>query len=244
MRGKLKDAALLKATENLSTLRDVFRWCEGSQKYRDSCSTAPEFWKQTIVKCLGNVIVLQRGDIEESEEWYDFARLLATGVEYKYCITEDDATNVWTTQPEPYAAIDEIEANHTFYEIRIPAMLPASGTFGYFVLVYYEPPFDDYKTFFLHPVQTTASNRATKYVGEDFTDYSFHRLDIRRSRLQIDGNPELELDDNPGDNFFIDTARASLAGGNNDGEWILRWTNEVGDDKVIYFRWIIRPITF
>jgi hypothetical protein len=244
MRGKLKDAALLKATEGLFTLRDVFQFCERSQSYRDTCSTAPEFWKKTIEKCLGNIVVLQRGDIEESGKWYDFARLLITGVEYSYCLIQDDNGD-FETQVQPYSAVDEIEADHTFHEIRIRASLPEAGTQGFLIRVYSEPPFEyEGITFFVHSDQTIAQTRASRYVGEQFHTRSYFRNRGGRSLMEIGDNPEFELDAFPESSFFVDTVRETLAGGANEGWWNMKWIDENGEDKAIYFSWDIVPITF
>lgn len=244
MRGKLKDSALLRATENLPTLREVFRFCETSPAHRDTCSTASEFWKKTIERCLGNITVLQRGDIEENGEWYDFARLLITGLEYKYCLIQD-ANGDFETQVQPYAAVDEIDADHTFYGFQIPALLPEVGTRGFLLRVYLEPPYEyEGIQFFVHSDQTVAQNRASRYVGEQFHVRSYYRNPEGRSLIEIGNNPEIELDAFPESSFFVDTVRATLANGANEGSWNMKWIDENGEDKAIYFQWDIVPITF
>jgi len=243
MRGKLKDAALLKATEDLFTLRDVFQFCETSQRHKDTCSTSSEFWKKTIEKCLGNIVVLQRGDIETSGEWYDFARLLLTSVEYSYCLIQD-FNGVWDTQVQPYAAVDEIEADHTFYEIRIRASLPEAGTQGFLARIYLEPPYEyEGITFFIHPDQTIARHRAARFVGNQFSVRANYLMP-GESRIEIGANPEKELDAFPESSFFVDTVEAVLAGGANEGVWNMKRTDDVDDEKTIYFQWDIVPITF
>lgn len=222
MRGRLKDAALLKATEALPTLREVFQFCERSQSYRDTCSTASEFWKQTIERCLGNITTLQRGDIEESGEWYDFARVLITGVEYKYCLIQDDNGD-FETKVQPYAAVDEINADHTFYGFQIPALLPEVGTRGFLVRIYLEPPYEyEGIQFFVHSDQPIAQSRASKFVGEQFYARSNYLNRGGRSLIEIGNNPEFELNEFPAASFFVDTVRATLANGSNEGSWNMR----------------------
>lgn len=243
MRGKLRDQALLKATEGLFTLRDIFQFCETSQVYRDICSSSSEFWKKSIERTLGNIAVLQRGDIEATGEWYDFARLLVTGIEYNYCLTQD-FNGLWDTQVQPYAAIDEIEADHTFYGFHVRAMLPEIGTRGFLVRIYLEPPYEyEGIEFFIHADQTIAQSRASKYVGEQFCVrfYFRHRGMVM---MQIGANAEFELDEFPESSFFVDTVRETLANGNVEGQWNVKWIDENGDDKVTYFSWDIVPITF
>lgn len=253
MRGSLRDAALKKATADLRSLGAVFRFCESQPKYRDSCSAAGEFWKQAIEKYRGNIIVLQRGDLEE-RDWYDFARLLVQGVQYEYCV-EFDVNGVYATQPLPLAEIDGETPDSSYVPLIIPAMLPARGTQGFYVRTYTEPPFEIESTsFFVHADQAVAQNRVTRFVADSFhSRFAFvGRWMERGVTISFDGNPPIDLDEFPEVAFFVDTVRARLAAGSIGGGWELTFSRMVFDANGIsrmepaeaIFSWEISPITF
>jgi hypothetical protein len=127
----------------------------------------PKQFKKTIERLLGNVIVIQRGDLETGDEWYTFAKLLASGIEYKYGLVLDGGNNVWDTTPNPYSAMKDPEEDDIIPMIfYIPAIVPQRGTSGFFVHAYVEQPFEqENMQFFVHSDQTIARNNASKYVG-------------------------------------------------------------------------------
>jgi hypothetical protein len=243
MRGKLKDAALLKATENLNNLQEVFQFCERNPTHQDSCSTSPEFWKGTIERIFGNIIVLQRGDLTTGTDWYNFAKLLGTGVEYKYCVDSIAGGGI-SNQPEPFALVDWGDGDPRIFPFRIPAMLPEAGTSGFFTRFSLAEPFRKQKTsFYLHPNQTIAQRKAARYVGEQFHWRFEHRI-TGDLQIQIGAGAEIDLDAFPEESFFVETVNAVLANGDTRGDWSITFTDDEGDQQIVSLQWDISPITF
>lgn len=248
----LQTEAFRVATRNARNLRDVLELCESDVRIGNSCSFVPEVWKELIERFFGNVLVLQRGDLQSGADWYDFARSLATGVEYKYCLGFD-ANNIWDTRPIPFASINEGIDNPDVRIFQIQGMLPSRGSTGY--LVHCElngdKVYGEVADFFLDVDPAVAARHAARLVADWYVD-KMHRMDRRgfphRSELRIDGGAVIPLDDFPDVTFFADTVRASLDQGNRDGRWEQMWdiliAGELAQQAERVLDWWIVPITF
>jgi hypothetical protein len=85
---------------------------------RDPCSNSPVFWKEIIIKFIG--------------EQFAYAKALASGIQYKYSILKSG--DEWALTPLPfYGAIRKPEnPGDVRYSIEIPGLLPVKGTLGYY----------------------------------------------------------------------------------------------------------------
>ena len=176
----LQEISLLKATRNLNSLRDLINFCAGNQTFQDSCIVSENFWKESLIRIMGNPIVVQRGDLEGAETWYEFVRSLAVGLTFKYRMTNDAFNDIWTTKPEPWyldentVEVDDID----HYPIEIPAMLPTPGSKGYFVRFTIDGDWSrEENNFFLHPDNNIAFENAVKFVGESYHHIMSSRID-------------------------------------------------------------------
>ena len=205
---------------------------------------------------MGSTIVIQRGDLEGAETWYEFVRSLAVGMTFKYRMTQDAFNDTWTTQPQPWyldqniMGVDDIH----HYPIEIPAMLPTPGSRGYFARLDMVGNWSrEESSFFLHPDNNVAFENAVKFVGE-----SYHRIisnSVGETEVKIstaaDGdqlwvdeyNEKFPSEPLPPVEFFIDNVRQgnrpiTLTYGQDHAYW--------GNKKFIYTEtyWDIQPISF
>lgn len=124
----LRDRALLKITHQM-TLNEIFDLCDQDQNFRDACSLSEYFWKQTMHRHFGGIVITQRGDLIGGERWEEFVQGVAMGIVYRYGL---DLSDFEGTQEDilmmPYASTwdpDQIRP------VDIIGQLPLPDTKGY-----------------------------------------------------------------------------------------------------------------
>ncbi len=180
----LREVSLLKATENLNTLIDLLDFCNQNTVFLNSCENSENFWKRSLIRIMGNIIVLQRGDLNGGSDWYNFIKLLSIGIVFKYSLRHNATQDIWDITPEPhynhlndedeYVHGDEIHR----YSFEIPAVLPNVGVQGYFVRLLMDEcrHVDEENVFFVHDDINIALQNAAKFIGESYHLYTSRRI--------------------------------------------------------------------
>ncbi len=182
----LLDQTLIAATQNLSSIGAVLNFCATNETQNNSCSKAVELWKRTIARIVDPYVVLQRQDLRD-EDWYEFAKLLAVGVEYKYCVRHDMFNSTWSANALPYAGVREDKAlipqDIYYFKFTIPAAIPRSGTTGYFLRMTIDntiPPVKEIGNFVAGSDMHRNFIIAAQILGEAYWNYHYNKLHIKR----------------------------------------------------------------
>lgn len=238
MRGTLKDAALLRATAELRSLPEVIRFCESQAKYRDACSVAGEFWQKTIERICGNVVVLQRGDLQNND-WYDFAKSLMYGIEYHY-VLPILPNGDWDERAVPYYSRPQ-GGDEEALDFYLPGLVPVTGTRGVLALAMVSGQLQEHQICFLHADPVVLRRRVTKWIGEMIHVGARWIGDTINEFAYGGGGVPLEVDEFPAIDFLADTVAAQLAAGTTSDEWSFLFN---GRRDGMTAEWEVRPITF
>lgn len=258
---KTRDIALIETTRDIPTLGELLEYCQQI----DVCTSSLEFWRESLTRLFGNIIVLQRGDLQTAEEWHEFAQRLAEGVTYKYSLRHDSYEDIWDEQPFPHLSIQQagdIEAKQDVYRLifEIPGSLPQEGTKGYFVELMIQGDIERVeRAFFVHSDQRKALERAQLFVAEKYREIhlekvTFSWLVSRRQAylfLFVADNGQIQINDLdasegllevPSIDLLLDHIRSKSM----DQPWLAKFTSEAGLQTQYYTEttWEIRPITF
>lgn len=176
----LQEIALLKNTENINSLRDLLSFCSRNQRFQNACIQSENFWKESLARIMGNIIVAQRGDLKGEKIWYEFVQSLAMGITFKYRMRYDALNDDWTKKPESwYLDLNNIEEDDIYYyPIEVPGIIPTPGSKGYFVNFSLENDAinRNENNFFLHEDEDKAFENAIKFVGESYHHMIFQLL--------------------------------------------------------------------
>lgn len=191
MKGSLQELSLLRATEEVKTLGEILDFCDANPRFEAIYSRSVVFWKKTLTRILGDVMVLQRGDLESGQQWYDFAKLLDEGVSYRYCLLEEE--DGFHRTPTPFWRVDNPYDHGTGIErhpFDIPAVLPVRGTRGYFVFLdMYGYRNHQVTNFFLHGDDDEAFRLSLRYAADIY--YNWHEpFELEEVRLLAPGDGE------------------------------------------------------
>jgi len=236
----LLEKSLIAATKNMPSLGDVLVFCDSREDFSSSCSKASAFWKVTIGRTLGKWKVLQRGDLAE-DDWYYFARLLDSGLEFKYAMTFDGTNGMWSTIALPYSSIREdktlqVNQDLNHFQFSIPGAVPAAGTNGYFISFAIHSNTGGrkrIKKFIVGPDMNRNFILAAQLIGEkyfkfhkiyqvengDFFDEQNHHPDVG-NRPPFPNNPEYFRDK------ILDIGPDPVTGHARQ-EWFVYYTNQV-----------------
>lgn len=169
----LRDLALLKSTQRIRTLEEIFRFCESRDDLKINCEFSEFFWKKTIIRIFGNIMVFQRGDLSESENWYDFASLLRQGITYKYALRENIDNGTYALAPIPFYSnySDKPDDDEYLIKFDIPASVPNAGVSGFLAhLVIDGDKYEEITNFFVDGDQNIARNLAVKFLAVKYHD--------------------------------------------------------------------------
>ena len=168
-----QDEALIETTRDVESLGELLDYCDSLKV----CNASAEFWKASLSRLFGNIMILQRGDLETAEEWYQFALLLLEGKNYKYSLGNDGG--VYEEVPKPIYAQPKHSDSDVYYEsFDIPAMVPTEGTRGYLARVMINGGyFEELTTFFVHSDLKKAKENALRFAGEEV-----HRIINQQAR--------------------------------------------------------------
>jgi len=256
----LFDQSLITATQDLSSIGAVLNFCASNASYNDSCSKAVELWKRTIARISKPKIVLQRGDLADTD-WYDFIKLLAIGVLFNYCIRWDAFNDIYSANALPYAGVSEdknlIPQDVYYFKFKIYAAPPRAGTQGYFMRMSMDSNTRKYKEirdFVVGPDADRNLIIAAQILGEAFWKYHYDKLRITNGEFVTDG-PNYHEDNGvrpafPNKEFFIDRIIAAginpATGRGFDVIWFIYFGDYVpgGNNNVTESSYDIIPITF
>uniref|UniRef100_A0A6C0CJ49 Uncharacterized protein n=1 Tax=viral metagenome TaxID=1070528 RepID=A0A6C0CJ49_9ZZZZ len=214
------------------------------------CFNFPDFWRDTITRLYGNIVVLQRGDLTTGREWHNFAGYMATGISYKYRILH--RANGWENVAKPFVPLEQIDEDSWAHQFDIPGALPKKGTKGFFVRLYLDGSAGsiDEGTFFINPNPKVALDLAKRYVG-DYFHSKMAEFVLGACTLDGGGDEVEEFPTFPAADLFIRSAKAART---NSGYWILDWSRELVDPEEGYvvgavregaeFTWELVDITF
>ena len=237
---KSQDEALIETTRDIESLGELLDYCSDI----NVCRVSAEFWKASLTRLFGNILVLQRGDLETAEEWHEFALNLVEGRSYKYCLRNDVAEETWEETPRPLHSLPKKAYDEIIDELfDIPAVVPAEGTRGYFVRLYFDATIfsEEITSFFCHSNLKVAKDRAAKFAGENVHRVVQQYLAFshgQKIRLAMDydslrGAREIKL---PLPKYFVDGALA-----NDSANWFVVLTH---GEQLVQIRMNIVPITF
>lgn len=181
-----QDEALIETTRDIDSLGELLDYCASL----DVCNASAEFWKASLARLFGNILVLQRGDLETAEEWHEFAQLLLEGRNYKYSLGSEGGT--YDEVPKSIYAQPKDDTSDVYYEtFDVPAMVPAEGTQGYFAqLIVDLDIYEERNSFFCHPNLKKAKERALKWLAENA-----HQIILKHSHGRLDraGKPTARI---------------------------------------------------
>ena len=247
---KTRDIALIETTRDISTLGELLEYCQSI----DVCKSSVEFWRESLTRLFGNIIVLQRGDLQTAEEWHEFAQRLAEGVTYKYTL-EEGTDGTWGETPHPYYLIhpDQDREDYYYDPFEIPGMVPNEGVRGYYVrLVVDGDYYQEERSFFVHEDQTIAKRYALRFIGEKYHSilnrmaYGI-RNDQGVTMIKITSEPIQSFNDLarsepipvPPAEYFVKTLLA-----NDKMTWFTIWESPKGVEVESEMFHYITPITF
>lgn len=256
---KTRDIALIETTRDIPTLGELLEYCQEI----DVCTSSVEFWRESLTRLFGNIIVLQRGDLQTAEEWHEFAQRLAEGVTYKYSLRHDSYNDIWDETPLPHLRVEKTgEADEDIHRLifEIPGSLPQEGTRGYFVELMIQGDIERVeRAFFVHSDQRKALERAQLFVAEKYREIHLKKVtlswlgprrqpylflfasdngQIRIDNLDVsEGLPQVSLID-----LLLDHIQVKPM----DQPWYAKFTSEAGPQTQYYTEtnWEIHQITF
>jgi len=243
-----QDLALIAATQNLTSLGAILNFCASRPVIGNSCSNAVQLWKQSIARILGPWVRHQRQDLR-NEDWYEFAKLIAVGVQFKYCVRNGLGVGPggggWSSNALPYGGVAEDpdlkDPDVYYHKFSIPGSIPASGTRGYFVYMTIDgSKYKEFKYFIVGPDMDKNFLLAANYIGLMYADYHVNKLRIREGEFIVDdgiAHPDIgNRPDFPSNLYFIDLVIAAGINPQNgigmpDGVWIVHYGPYIEDAK-------------
>ena len=248
----MNEDELFEQTKDMSLL-EILQLCgEKSIAHArvNPCFDFPNFWKETIERLYGNIIILQRGDLTTGREWHNFAGHLAGGITYKYGITHDEA-NGWEHKPKPFVSVDQDGPYTWTHDFYIPAALPRAGTRGLFIRLFMDGVISiEDGSFFVHPNPVVTKQLAKRFVGKYF-HAKLIGLVNNACTFSKEFAPGVKYPVLPTADFFIETARNAVS---NNEFWTLDWEKEIINEEegrvedivpmAVEFTWELVDITF